>query len=91
MAARDDLEYDFLREHFKDLKEGQIRLEDKFDLLRDSMDIKVQNLSDKIQGHDQQLSKHSQLFSLASLVVTTGLAGMGGLCAWIYENFVPHK
>ena len=86
-------EYDFLREQFRDIKDSQVRLEEKLDLLRDSVDLKVQIVSDKLQVHEQMLGKHGQIFSLASVIITTGLAGIGAVLAWIYQNFssLMHK
>jgi len=83
--ARGGMEYEFLKEQFRDVKESQVRLEDKLDLLRESVDQKIHPLSEKLQTHDQQLARHSQIFSVASVLAMTGLAGIGSFAAWIWE------
>ena len=91
------MEYDFLKEQFRDLREGQVKLGDKLDLhrhafsedlkeLREVVDNKITPICDKLHEHDRQLAKHSQFFNLASVILTAGLAGVGGLMAWFWET-----
>lgn len=97
MAARDNMEYDFLKDQFKDLREGQVRLENKLDLhrsglsdeikeLREIVDVKIDSIEDKMHLQDKLIAKHGQYFQLASIILTTGLAGISGLLVWIWET-----